>query len=341
MDIFPQRRHPYYIAAPHYSSQSAGVSVLHLLCHHLNACGQLAYMVSVTADPAVATSPHLVTPVLTRQLAVRHLEAGLHPIAVYPETVSGNPMGCTTVIRYVLNFPSLLGGDPHFAARETVYGYSEELALAAGGSTARLLFMPIADTLSFYLPSTPTERRGNCFYARKHRLLGGKPHPCTQDAVEIRHGPGAQSKDEIGDLFRRSECFYAHENTALIYEAMLCGCPVVCIPGSHFNPAQCIASDRFTKGKLVWLDEPDSLSRAQANSLAFASVYAGWCADFFRQLQAFIADTQAIAQATPAPKTLHIRDRRISYAKWLAFAKMPLHKQWREIQALTRTGRRH
>lgn len=74
---------PYYIVAPAYRHNSAGIRVMHMLCHLLNRCGQDAYLYSST------TNPMWHTPLLTNELRQQHEQAGRQPIVVYPEVVSG------------------------------------------------------------------------------------------------------------------------------------------------------------------------------------------------------------------------------------------------------------
>ena len=230
---FPPGRHPYYIVAPQFVRTSAGVKALHLLCHSLNRVGQEAFLVIHPAwSRSDATHPDLLTPQLDAAAVTRHKALGVSPIVVYPETIFGNLLGARTVVRYVLNFPGLLGGDNTYPATDIIFGYSQTLA-AAAGVPGQVLFIPASDATIFTPPGFtfpgPGERRGSCFWAAKYQKVHkAELLPVTADSLEItRERPDSPQPHEIAEIFRRSEIFYAYENTALALEAALCLCPTV------------------------------------------------------------------------------------------------------------------
>mgnify|MGYP001330830934 CR=1 FL=1 len=90
--------HPYYIAAPDYRESSAGVRVMHRLCHMLNTQGLEAYVVG-----AEVFHPQLVTPCLDSKTSIRHRRENRIPIAIYPDIITGNPLNAPVCVRYMLN----------------------------------------------------------------------------------------------------------------------------------------------------------------------------------------------------------------------------------------------
>ena len=242
LSIYPTVSNPYYIVAPPYVRTSAGIRVLHLLCHSLNKKGQMAYLLMYPAMPwrSHQIGPDLMTPVLTNDIVKSHFERGLAPIMVYPETIAGNPFKSPCVVRYVLNFPGLLGGDKEYAPSELCFSYGEVLA-AHTRDPKNILFIPAVDTRIFYQPREAQERKGTCFYADKYQVAHkGKLFDITKDSLEItRDKPNSQSPKEIAEIFRRSELFYVYENTALAIEAVLCGCPVVFLPNAYLTDMVC------------------------------------------------------------------------------------------------------
>ena len=115
--LYESLRRPYYIETPPYRRSSAGIRVMHMLCHVLNRLGEEAYVFTSEVNP------DLNTPTVTEDVVRRHLQAGREPIVVYPEIVSGNPRRAKSVVRYVLNVPGLIGGDKTFADTELIYAY--------------------------------------------------------------------------------------------------------------------------------------------------------------------------------------------------------------------------
>ena len=309
--LYPLYRNPYYISAPPWTPVSAGVRALHLLCHALNRLGLEAY---ITNDPfgdypVPWKKEDLFTPILQPSKAEEHLRQGRAPIVVYPEIISGNPLKAPVVVRWVLNFPGLLGGDAIYEASELCFGYSRELALAAGFPD-QVLHLPAVDTRKFHPPRSPIQRKGGCFFADKYkRHDGGELNPITKDCIEItRHLPDSQTTIEVAELLRRSEVFYAYENTALAIEALLCGCPAVFLPNAHLT--EMIGKEELGSDGYAWGADPAEVARAKATVDQGAINYLKTYDVFWEQLKRFVAITQQRAENTAYNELLNI--------KWLA-----------------------
>lgn len=290
-----RKRHPYYIVAPKYVRSSAGIKVLHLLCHALNQLGEQAYLVihPYVFDVAKATHPYLHTPLLDAARMRSHLEDGLCPITVYPETLAGNPFRAPLVVRYLLNFPGLLGGDPQHPDTELLWAYSESISARVPG-TRGSLFIPASD-LAVFKPTPEQPRSGSCFYASKYRHVhGGELLPVTRNSIEItRDRPDSQTPEEIADLFRRSEVFYCYENSALAIEALLCECPVVFLPNPYLD--QLIGLKELGMHGMAWGDDPEEVRRAKATVQEGRQRYLALYEAAADSLQDFVEQTQASA----------------------------------------------
>jgi len=300
LEIEPRRivappRNPYYIVAPHYIRTSAGIKAMHLLCHALNGMGQRAYMVIWPFIHYLSpTHPDLLTPLLTEDAINVDLQRGLTPITVYPETIAGNPLNAPFVVRYVMNFPGLLGGEKQFEPGELCFGYSALLAEAVG-APENVLFIPASDP-ELFKPEPRAARRGTCFFAGKYKNFhGGELSRITADSMEItRDQPDSQSPLEIAELFRRSELFYCYENSALAIEALLCECPVVFLPNPYLKDI--IASKEFGLDGCAWGAEPREIERAKATVAQGRMNYLRTFEEFWLQLEQFIDTTQAGAR---------------------------------------------
>jgi hypothetical protein len=291
------RKYPYYIVAPAYTQRSAGIRTLHLLCHWLNREGFPAYIEIFGNEPAPFTHPDLVTPLLTPQVAADHLVAGVTPIVVYPEIVSGNPLRAECVVRYALNFPGLLGGDKQFDAKEMVFAFSQRIADSIE-RVQGILCMPVIDTSVFHSEAPEAPRTGSCFYARKFRMSGRTPFGLPADSVEIlNYTPDAQTPEQIARLFRRCEKFYTFEDTALVLEAGLCGCPTVIMRSDYFDAPLALAE--FGAAGLALDDTAEQFERARQSVGEVARRYNASLEQFWRQFEAFILATQDKAAHTP------------------------------------------
>lgn len=188
--LVQKNSNPYYILAPSYTVQSAGVKALHLLCHHLNMKGYSAFLVNVRlydGGRKYEIDPNLITPFLTDAICDLHIEKGLVPIVIYPDIVVGNPLNSNCVVRYLLHYAGFLGGQKNFPDNELVFCYTKKIANYANASDKNTLFMPICNTEVFYPPNDGSVRQGSCFYASKYLSHHkGKLFDITKNSVEIK-----------------------------------------------------------------------------------------------------------------------------------------------------------
>ena len=211
----------FVIVAPSFVPNSAGIGCLYRLCHELRGRGFSAFMVGGRFGVSRMDAP-IIDSVEAAELCGRGYAA------VYPETVAGNPLGAPTVLRWVLNRPGLLGGDAVYDAGELVFCYSDVFRPYVRNRVAGKLYMPTIDESIFRTDDWDVSRRTlECFYVGKSTWKDGIVD--RGNAFEItREFP---AKPELGKLFRSCRVLYCFDNsTILIYEALLCGCPVVVIP---------------------------------------------------------------------------------------------------------------
>lgn len=293
---------PYLIVAPKYNPKSAGVRVLHELCHSLNQMGQKAWLtiypqLVMDKDQSAHVCPGLHTPLMTQAILDSYESRGISPIVVYPETMK-DPLQATHTVRYVLNYPGLLGGYTTYPANDMIYAYSRCLAKAAGVGEERVLFLPVSETNIFYPPAENSPRSGTCFYASKYKNFHkGKLFPVTDGSFEITANQcNSLTKPELGDLFRRSELLYIYEDSAIAIEAALCGCPVVFLPNEFLtNP---LGFDDLGMDGFAWGDAPEEVVRAKASVHKFGANYAALLARYQTQLAGFVAQTQQEVRAS-------------------------------------------
>ena len=285
---------PYYIYAPSYCNTSAGVKVLHLLCHNLNLKGFPAFL-ATSKEFIYQTNPTLITPIVTDEVLALHKKNNKTPIVVYPDIVKGNPLNANCTVRYLLYYAGIFGGSSSFSKEDLVFTYTKKIGQRLANQTSQTLFMPICDSDIFYPPTDSKPRKGNCFYASKYKKLPeAKLLDLTKDTIEItRDLPNSQTTSEVADLLRRSECFYTYEDTSLITEAILCGCPVVLIKNEFFD--QPLASYELGSEGCTFDPSPKGLSEAResipiAQEKFFASIEKFWT-----QLDDFISATQELS----------------------------------------------
>ncbi len=218
--------------------------MLHYLCHFLNESGREAFLViHGKSNGALTINPKLKTPILDSHALGQHKLAKREIWVVYPESVPGNPLNANQVIRWLLNFPSLLGGEAKYGD-DIVLAYSKKIAdqfYSKNGILVETLFVPAllqedAEML-FEMGNVAHKGTTKLSYAQKFRNLGGTiSAPIKNEAIEIRRfGRLATSRQETLRLLAGAKVIYVYENSTIITEAQLLGTPVVCIENYWFN----------------------------------------------------------------------------------------------------------
>ena len=255
----------YLIYSPPLTHLSAGVKSLHLLRDKLEAAGHKATMVPMGLAAQAVSDDFIV---------------------VYPEIVMGNPLKAKHVVRYLLYYAGVYrSNETKYPATDIIWAYSTRIAKSYG--TNNVLLLPVSDPGVFHPPLFgQTDRKGACFYAHKYKnFYRGELLKITKDAFEITN-PGLPQR-EIADLLRRSEVLFVYEDTALMFEAVMCGCPVVCLPTIHFKESHIL--DDFHTG-IAWGTQ--DLAKAKESVKDGYSDYLELEMLFNKNLKRFIIETQ-------------------------------------------------
>jgi len=273
--MMPPIKNPFFIAAPTYRQSSAGVTVLYILCHFLNLAGEAAYIIHYLPETAPDERlpdgislqlqkefpAGLIAPLVTQDVLDFYDQRRLTPVVIYPE-IFDNPLNAAFFGRYLLNYPGKLAKRYEQPAAFEI-GYSKTLASHGTAPAIDVLFIPTCD-LGFWTSTIPAaERSGACHYAARLQAIGGlDPTTLPAGSTEILPGP-PMSREEIREIFRRSEAFYCYDDTALAIEAQLCGCPTVFVPNQLFTGTVLSVDEVGTDGYCL-AGDPEGFRRAQA-----------------------------------------------------------------------------
>jgi len=185
---------PYLIMAPEYQNSSAGVRALYRLKDEIIKRGYEANIV----QKGFASNDDIV---------------------VYPEIVSGNPLGGKTVARWVLNYPGKLGGTKEYDSRELIFTWDKVYC------DGHVLTVPIIED---FFRNEGLKRSGQCFWIGKGKRPDIENYN-TDNWTEITYDWPA-TREELAKLLNEKEVFYTYDNnTALVSEAKACGCKVFII----------------------------------------------------------------------------------------------------------------
>lgn len=288
--MYAKPEHPYYILAPDYRETSSGVATLHYLCHLLNLMGREAYICG-----AKVVNPDLKTPLLTPEDANRHTTAGRMPIAVYPEVVVGDPLKCPVVARFLLNFEGFLNSKGMQEGAEDLLFYSGKLIAAKKGDPdGDLLNLPIID-VSLFRPAEATTPKQGAYLYQNRFPLEQVDYSQLPEGIRLLSVANPLSLAELAKLLKVAEVLYTYEWSMTCVMALLCGCPVIFIPGhgidQNFLDRSLIGGCGF-----AMLDEPDAVAKARAGCEGALQRFVAVTLPFWQQLDVFIEKTQAAAR---------------------------------------------
>ncbi|RQH06068.1 glycosyltransferase family 4 protein [Paraburkholderia dinghuensis] len=280
--------HPYYIYAPPYRETSAGIVVLHTLCHLLNREGYEAYIAGTDV-----VNPKFDTPVARPDVLVAHKLQGRTPIAVYPEVVSGNPLNAEVCVRYILNRIGRISGKPLNEGKDDLFFYYSENFLGdAKKAEVDFLFLPILDTELF--KPDPSRKKDRSFVFQYRFPLDKIDFSLFPAGTELMSMANPVSLPELATKLQAGRVLYSYEVTAVCAQAMACGCPVIYMHDGGLKdlPEQFM----FGINGAAMVSEKNGLARAAAT---VGSVYPASVAlsnIFWAQLPVFLEKSQNAAR---------------------------------------------
>lgn len=317
--LYSARPSPYYIIAPDYRRNSAGIRVMHMLCDALIRSGYEAYISANILNPA------LMTPRLTSEVKALHKAQKVEPIVVYPEVVSGNPMGGGVVVRYLLNTPGFVGGDGVYGEDDILFAFAKGLCVP-GMPEKNILFLQPIDLRVFRLPDNPAKRvPGKVCYYQGRTGRGVDKAMLPVDAIEITINY-PDTWEGLVEVFQTCEYFFSSTVTALTAEAALCGCLGVVIPGPG-APIN-FASEESGNYGVAWGLAPEELERARKTLPLLREHFEKYESEFWTALDYFIETTQKAAVEYA------LRSVESSVSSWLEHRVLSAPQNWLVDQEL-------
>jgi O-antigen biosynthesis protein len=256
------QRYNILVCAPPWSRGSGGIRAINLLAYQLDRLGYNSFVVD--AD-TVAAAPF---PLRLADIA-RSRESKRLVLAVYPEVCEGNPLEVDAVVRFLLNKPGVVnpGAELTYAKDDVFVAFDPSHAPA--GTSAYDLFVPTVDRTVYYPPKVPSRRSGFVIFSNRSDTLLELPTWVSPISVVSRQKP--LGHEELGNLYRSSRAVVVRERSTAIYEAIMCGCPVICLESENFTEAT--YQRRFGGAGQVWGWHEDLLEKATADTAAFRTIY--------------------------------------------------------------------
>jgi predicted O-linked N-acetylglucosamine transferase (SPINDLY family) len=286
-NLFKPVGHPYYIFAPDYRENSVGIMALHYLCHALNLRGCDAYIA-----PVEKFNPDLKTPALTQEIITHHMLTGKVPIAVYPETASGNPLRALVCVRYMLNREGLINGRSMNAGKDDLFFWYSKAFVDKENENVHYLTTPYLN-FQLFQPDPKRERSRVLLYINRvpEAEIDFSRLPKN---VEVLSNKRPVPLKELAKILQGAKIFYSFEFSGTCTLAILCGCPVVYLtqPGHEklSIPATTIAA--YGTFGYALSDTPEAIEAAR-QTLPHARISMIRAqSEFWSQLDDFIRITQ-------------------------------------------------
>ena len=225
----------FIVVTPTYTSKSAGIHVMHQLCHDLNALGYpSAIVLSDVKDVTYSNNPKYFGPHLNYYAINGEAELQRfidEAIVIYPEIVNGNPLKAKKVVRYVLNTEGFVSKNKmHESPEDFILSYSPVYRKDPHAFLTKIPYNPLFNHENT-LPALA--RTLDVTYVGKGSTYG----ECftVPNSLEVTRAY-PKTKEELALLLRNTRYFYTWDyRSATISDAILCGAIPVYMSAAPFN----------------------------------------------------------------------------------------------------------
>ena len=227
----------FIIYAPSYKEDSGGIIVLHKLCHMLNEMGHKAYLWpdrigsrssiwklirNYLKPKKYITDCDFYTPIAGPSTLNEN------SVVIYAETVPGNPLKASKVVRWLLHKPGFHTGVAEYGKGELIFAFDDYCIEPGYGIDAANKLFVLALNKAYNMDGVEAHRSGACYMMRKGK--GRTLVHDTDDAILV----DGLNHQEMAEVFKKSKYFYCYDEATLYSQyAALCGCVSVVIPENY------------------------------------------------------------------------------------------------------------
>ncbi len=282
-----KRKYTLVVSSPAYDPLSGGVRALYLLAHHLQARGFRTLLASKLKE----AQPPFEVPLMP---AERHLVTYPHDICIYPEISRGNPRSARHVVRFLLNRPGLAQLDAVATYGPQDFFVHFDKNHVPAGRQSQDLYTPLVDRNCYHRNGEAKVRSGFVVFGwRDSSLSLNLPDWATPVEKVTRLNP--KTHEQLGDIYRSARAFVALQRTTAIYEAIACGCPVVCQQSRGFS--QATFQPRFEGAGMSWNFTEAGIEEASRTVDRFNEIYAGIEASYPARVEEVFLNILRVAAA--------------------------------------------
>ncbi|WP_157976583.1 hypothetical protein [Parahaliea mediterranea] len=276
----PPSKLDFVVYAPKFDENSGGAIALHRLCHILRQLGQRAFLWPISKPSPIKHSnlslklrechflinkfrngefyknPGFDTPTATP-------ETLLNAIAVYPEIINGDPMGCGRCVRWFLHKPGFHTGRIEYGSGDLMFYYQDTFRsnvpnLIDGGLLQTLW---VRDDIYHEPETIRFPRSGECHMIRK-----GAPTRNFHSEQSLKLD--GLSHKEIATAFQQREIFYSYDPYTMYSSyAAACGCDSIVVPPAGMSKRDWYQDERKRFGIAFGMDEISWARATRAKAL--------------------------------------------------------------------------
>lgn len=340
------QKNPYYIVAPEFTTKSGGILLLYKLCDLLNKKGCRAFILHEGQGAPIEYPFNFQTPFLSHKEARHHIQFDCNPIIIMPETGKNIIENYPLIFRYVLNYIGFFPGqpketDPEFQIdKKFFWAFSTDIAKRHKIPKERVMFTPIVDTEIFFPPQIKNRNGKACYLGKYAEIHSAKlPKEIGKKNYVFYRNPNfglTPTRKEYAEKLRQSELIYIYENTSVITDALMCGCPVVCVPNEYckFTEKDMIGMQEIGLNGIAIGTSDKEIKRAKATVHLARDRILQLMEEYETKIDFFIKETQKISHEVKLDrnKALNALNSYFQSKKCLTFSQ----KFWREIKRVFR-----
>ena len=276
-----------------YKESSAGVITVHKIIDYFNKNNQPAYIIlqNETIGAEGYKLPNydngLITPLLKEHELDLHIKEDLIPIVFYPDTINNNPLKASNICRMIFYYDGIYSGKTSLnkSYKEGIIFFSKLIQEKANISNAlyqNIVSFPVAKTeIVDYIDNNNFKKSDIFFYDGKFtkNFKGVIPKEIASYSKIDRGEKNSLSQTAIFEKLKKAKLLHVFEDSAIIYEALLLGCPVNIHPDGYFHKNKPLAYNEVKLYGSMSKRYPseDDIEIAMNEIIDFKEEYKMWC----------------------------------------------------------------
>jgi len=174
-------------------------------------------------------------------------------IAVYPESINGNPLRAKSIVRWLLYPPKVHNSNANFTENELTFCYDKSFNDPNLNPDENVL-MIFCNRWETYKQTNFGKRNGTCYMIRKGKNRADLPEKFDGPIIDDK------SHKEMSEIFNEYEYFVCYDiATTYVNYARMCGCIPIVIPDNSENAVQILTKHPW----IAYGNSPEEILRSK------------------------------------------------------------------------------